>query len=575
MECNGGNAAACGESKARGAARRLRRASRPTVSALLAAVMAFGPAGPWLKLTVSEANAQAGELDNVARSKLPLADPVIDSPAEFKAHKVNQWSEGAAQLMLLDGDVSFATGSYGFRGNRAVVRIDTERQHGRAIRHISIYFDNATPLHGRGPVSAESPRLLVTVSTTGKLGLETDGLLNESKAGDELAVEANGRFRQHLATIAGSVRDVPPMSPLLTKEMTAKRAQRHEEIDEDLKRRATASLQTEAIEQGVPPAQPAPTPGVPGVAGVPEASQIMPASGLVSFSAGRVVVQPNGKNETTITLMGHVRVFYQSFEGRPGATLTAENAVIFLGAGNFADLASRKFKASDVKGVYLEDNVVATYDRYTVRAPRVFYDLSLNKAVVLDAVMFTWDVRRNIPIYVRAEKMKQESATLWTADRATVTTSEFAVPHFAIAARQVTVQQEERNGEALTTFTGRDTTARVGGVPVFYWPKVSGDAADIALKRADVAYNSDTGPNVKTVWDVFTLTGKGLTVRLGMVSDDRFFESAHEQRLRPERLKVSNIPGLGAVHVRWLVEGSGPYTVTVTSVKGGRSMKQN
>ena len=248
MRCNGGNAAACGELKARGAARRLRRAFRPTVSVLLAAAMAFGPAAPWVTLGPSKAHAQTNELDNVARSKLPLADPVIDSPAEFKSAKANQWTEGAAQMMLLDGDVSFATGSYGFRADRAAVRIDTERERGRVIRHISIYLDNARPLHGRGPVSAESPRLLVTVSTTGKIALETGGMLNEPKRDDELVVEANGRFRQHLATIAGAVRDIPPISPILTKEMVAERARRHEEIDEELKRRSTASLQTEAIE---------------------------------------------------------------------------------------------------------------------------------------------------------------------------------------------------------------------------------------------------------------------------------------------------------------------------------------
>jgi hypothetical protein len=41
--------------------------------------------------------------------------------------------------------------------------------------------------------------------------------------------------------------------------------------------------------------------------------------------------------------------------------------------------------------VYLEDNVIATDGVYTVRSPRVYYDLARNKAVLLDAVFFTWE----------------------------------------------------------------------------------------------------------------------------------------------------------------------------------------
>jgi hypothetical protein len=32
---------------------------------------------------------------------------------------------------------------------------------------------------------------------------------------------------------------------------------------------------------------------------------------------------------------------------------------------------------------------------------------------------------------------------------------------------------------------------------------------------------------------------------------------------------VANVPGRGAVYVRWLIEGGGPLQVTVRSVKGG------
>ena len=44
---------------------------------------------------------------------------------------------------------------------------------------------------------------------------------------------------------------------------------------------------------------------------------------------------------------------------------------------------------------------------------------------------------------------------------------------------------------------------------------------------------------------------------------------ATEQRVDPARIRVANIPGQGSVTVRWVVRGSGPFTVTADSPKGG------
>ena len=41
-----------------------------------------------------------------------------------------------------------------------------------------------------------------------------------------------------------------------------------------------------------------------------------------------------------------------------------------------------------------------------------------------------------------------------------------------------------------------------------------------------------------------------------------------EQKNDPATVAISNIPGLGTVTARWIVQGSG-YTVTVDSRKGG------
>jgi hypothetical protein len=60
-----------------------------------------------------------------------------------------------------------------------------------------------------------------------------------------------------------------------------------------------------------------------------------------------------------------------------------------------------------------------------------------------------------------------------------------------------------------------------------------------------------------------------LEVVAGYLGNDQFFTANSEQEHNPARLNVQSIPGNGAVYCRWIVKGSGPYVVTVDSVKGG------
>jgi hypothetical protein len=67
--------------------------------------------------------------------------------------------------------------------------------------------------------------------------------------------------------------------------------------------------------------------------------------------------------------------------------------------------------------------------------------------------------------------------------------------------------------------------------------------------------------------DVIILTGA--KVLAGMVVDNRDLNLNTEQKTNPAAIAVANIPGQGTVTVRWIVQGSGKYTITVDSRKGG------
>jgi hypothetical protein len=70
------------------------------------------------------------------------------------------------------------------------------------------------------------------------------------------------------------------------------------------------------------------------------------------------------------------------------------------------------------------------------------------------------------------------------------------------------------------------------------------------------------------------VTLEGGKVVSGAIVQNRFFGPAQEQKRRPERIEVENIPGMGAVYLRWIAEGKGPFTVTIDSEKGGKDSRK-
>lgn len=67
--------------------------------------------------------------------------------------------------------------------------------------------------------------------------------------------------------------------------------------------------------------------------------------------------------------------------------------------------------------------------------------------------------------------------------------------------------------------------------------------------------------------DLISITGT--TVVAGMIVDNPDLNITTEQTTEPSVLRVSNIPGLDQIQVRWIVSGNGKYTIHVDSRKGG------
>ena len=557
-------------------------AARPQVDSIDVALQASqdtGSAAP-LQLALAEPGGAEGLSASDAsgraapHSALPLGDPVVDRDAQLRGARAVAWSDGESRLLLLERDVTFEVGTYGFRAGRAVVRIDFEDSPGRRIHHLALVLEDARPLRGVGPVGVEASRLLVTCATRGTVELFTDALQESGEPPtDPLVGGALQRIERHHALLERPMVRVPDGPDLFGPEARRRR----DDVRERLRQRSARRLAMQLPETRtaptapVPPAsaptsaptlaptlvpKPAPTTPAPKQAPRPTPPAAEPKAGpadavtdalpatspdattasdtpvaaptpaLVADDAGsleslthggsvlfhaRRIVRPGPAEagENMLILFGDVTVVYQNLEGGRSMSLRADRAVLFLSADAIEDIAQRSADATAVQGIYLEDNVVATDGQYTLRGPRVYFDPTHERAVVLDAVFYTWDPRRKVPIYVRAEELRQEARNSWSARRARLTTSEFAEPHFAIASEHLTFRQRQnRDGSTSHLFTAADNTVQVGGVPVLYWPKLSGTAAQVPLRRIKAGYRGKTGPEIETRWDLFALAGR-------------------------------------------------------------------
>ncbi|QQE12655.1 LPS assembly protein LptD [Planctomycetota bacterium] len=462
----------------------------------------------------------------------PLGDPLVPFDVNFASQKASHWIEDGAKMLLLEGEVRFWADAYSFRGESAVVRIETEERPGRTIYHVAIYLDHATP--GRvpgnlgGPIVASARKLLVTMSTYGKIKLDTDLMLPSDFGVQSVLTEsAMGRFARYDASrsqvLAGG-----PVRPVYGAEVFARRAMRRQaigveisEADKEFVRLANAQLERSVVEQ------PEQFGGGTRNAAVDEdEAAIFPARGTISYGpVAAFSTEPTGPNERALMFLGGIDLTYEDFDLGRSVSLNAQKAVIFIDERQLQNNQNNEIQgqggemgASGIRGIYLEDNVIVSDGDYTIKAPRIYYDLVENKALVLDAVMYTYNVDLKLPLYVRADALRQTSATSWEAEEAQFTTSEFGEPHFAIASSKITIEKREKEGRPDRFYlSSRHNRGEVLGTPLAYFPYVAGEYYDIPLRDVRGGFNSRFGPFIETGWDMFSLFGAEKPENVNMI----------------------------------------------------------
>ncbi|MBZ0173022.1 MAG: hypothetical protein K8E66_11615, partial [Phycisphaerales bacterium] len=237
----------------------------------------------------------------------------------------------------------------------------------------------------------------------------------------------------------------------------------------------------------------------------PTVDRIFSGTGVFFFSAGDRLTVERGEDANTLTLTGGVVLQHEGVDRV--MEMTARRAVIFLDPGPLADAIGR-FDVSEVQGIYLEGGVRVSDGQYTLRSPRVYYDVRADRAILIDAVFRTYNDQLRMPLTMRAGVIRQEAANKFSAEKAVYANTGFATPHLAIGASKMTITERERpSGETSRVVEAENVTLRGGGVPFFWWPWFKGDPERFPLRSVGINDSNRTGTVFQTSWDPFTLLG--------------------------------------------------------------------
>ena len=488
------------------------RSSR-SIAAILAGVIAVTSA------FIASAQPDASpRIDGRGFSGVNLPQPIETYGLSFRAVRGHTWRESGALRLLLDRNVDVTIGLYRFRASSAVIWLELVEVEGREAMQLAAYFtDVDTPARAFG-IEQSADSLLVTAVT---YDIRTTLALDDRIEGRPTSARASGllrageaRFARHLAQI------VNPESEPLAERTPAERTPRG---TVDVMRDGPVRTREQVSEASERPAwlDDDPRENVPAAAPRDARS---PQRGSVTFDATDIqyrAATPEGGGPAVI-LQGGFVVQYRLADSAQAVQLTADSAVVFLEPST--ESGRLRYDPQDVRGIYLEGGVTIDSEGQSLRANKVFYDIATERGVLIDGVFKTYQEEFGNPIVLRAEQIRQLSATQWSAHNAELANVSFAEPHFAIGATDITVTRRVRDGVRRTYVEAEGVGFRIGETTVLSLPRMRGEVKASPLREVQGGREGGSAL-LRTNWDLYALLGvEGPEDTTGTLLVDGYFE---------------------------------------------------
>ena len=199
-------------------------------------------------------------------------------------------------------------------------------------------------------------------------------------------------------------------------------------------------------------------------------------------------------------------------------SLSADRMVAWL--PQFTKLYSGDTDFSQTDGeLYLEGDIVFRQGERIIYAERMYYNVTQQKGVVLDAEAITTIPEYQGIVRLKADVLQQIAQGNFIAFDAAVTTSRLGVPRYWLQSQQLaltdrvrTVTDQQTGQPVLDSepfASSSNNFVYFGGVPILYWPRFSTSLERPTYYIKGIKFKNDStfGTGVLLDWDLFQLFG--------------------------------------------------------------------
>lgn len=440
----------------------------------------------WLLATLFVTTAVISTLWVRAESTATLKDDA--GPIQVFADWSQEWADDQGHVAIFRGHCRVVQGDYGYSADKAVVWVRRETTASGPVDRLEIYLeDSVFARSAEGDASAA--QLVAHLKTAQGITLTVRGR----------QMDVPG-YQDELYQRAISRRDGQLRSELIQTQLT---------IDPE-------TWQAQMVQ-------------LPGNAAPMRRVRIF-QRGALPFSVQSEVTPNSTPPEQVVYVTGGVQLLIDGLDPQLGTVdLSADRAIIWTTALGGTGMQLELTQTADQPyEVYLEGNIVIRQGNNVIRADRAYYDAREDRALVLNAELKAFLEDDDVPVRIRADRLRQNSAMSFQAQNAWITTSQLGRPGYRLQASDVFIdyrptgsllggpastQVDPVTGQMMPALTPwatiTNSTLLVGETPVFFSPYVSVPADDPGIPLQSVTFRQDRifGTQVRTEWDAFQLLG--------------------------------------------------------------------
>jgi len=221
-------------------------------------------------------------------------------------------------------------------------------------------------------------------------------------------------------------------------------------------------------------------------------------TGIATIANRFYLWQKQDENGRTLELMGDSAVIFYSNKTQEPNT------------------SSELMPNNSIKAIYFQGDIIMTEGTRTIRAVEAYYDFIKKQALIIKPVITTYDPERGIPVYARADKIRQVAENKFAGENVTLTNSEFYVPQISATASKVFITDTTSVDQAAGKLDNKSYDAvmenvkmKVNDKTVFWWPKMraNSESSDLPLKRIQFSKDNTFGTAIETEWYLAKVLG--------------------------------------------------------------------